>query len=307
MALRAESLVAIAAALAEAFPDLHPVAPLRPLGEGFRSRVVVTAGGVVFRIGKNGRAAAGYEREARLLPALAPRLPAAIPHPRWRAPPSAAFPFGALGYPMLPGVPLTPAALPAGAADLAADLAAFLRALHSITPDIAAPWGLPGARTAVPRWEAVRVATMPALAGALTRPEWRALDQWWDGFLRDEAGSCAPVALRHGDLWYENLLVDPAAARLSGVLDFEEVGFGDPAQDFATLLHLGPHFAGQVVAAYRAGGGDLGPDFARRLARRWQARELDGLYWAVLSADPGEFAAAVRKLRAGPILSPGEP
>ena len=145
---------------------------------------------------------------------------------------------------------------------------------------------------------------MPALAGALTRPEWRALDRWWDGFLRDEAAPGAPAVLRHGDFWYENLLVDPVAGRLSGVLDFEEAGVGDPAQDFATLLHLGPRFAGQVVAAYQAGGGDLGPEFPRRLARHWQAREFDGLYWAVLSAEPAEFAAAVRKLRAGPILSP---
>ena len=192
MTFSAGALPELAAALAEVFPDLRPIAPLRPLGEGFRSRVVVTAGAVVFRVGKNARAAESYQREARLLPALAPRLPVAIPYPRWRARPSAALPFGALGYPMLPGVPLSPDRLPPDGAPLAAALAGFLLALHRISPDAAQPWGRADAGDGPPRWRAVRATTMPALASALTHAEWRVLDRWWDRFLRDVMAPGSP-------------------------------------------------------------------------------------------------------------------
>ena len=51
------------------------------------------------------------------------------------------------------------------------------------------------------------------------------------------------------------------------------------------------------------------PDLARigaglHLRRLWELREFDGLRFAIRHDDAAEFADAVRKLRAGPILDP---
>src|SRR5579885_3662575 len=36
----------------------------------------------------------------------------------------------------------------------------------------------------------------------------------------------------HGDLWYENVLMDDACRTVTGIVDFEAANVGDPAQDF---------------------------------------------------------------------------
>jgi len=129
-----DDLPGIARALQGLFPDAGPIAPVRVVSSGFRSLAVAGAGGQLFRVGKVSEAAAGYAREARLLPLLGGHLPIAIPQPRWYAGPFASFAFGVIGYPMLVGSPLDPSALaPSNEARLAGQLAAFLVALHRVS------------------------------------------------------------------------------------------------------------------------------------------------------------------------------
>jgi aminoglycoside phosphotransferase (APT) family kinase protein len=285
------------------FPRLGPITPCRVLGAGFRSVAIATVEGQVFRLARNAAAAAGYAKERRLLPVLRPHLPLPIPDPRWIAGPSAAFPFGVLGYPLLPGRPLTPADLARGhAARLAADLAAFLRALHRVPLAETAALGLPGPADRAVRWEAMRAATLPVVRAAFSADEAAAVGRWWDRLRAEPRMDAYRPVLHHGDLWYENLLVDEGATRLTGVVDFEDAALGDPAQDFATLLHLGESFAARVSATYAAAGGVLDATFAYRRRRLWELRELEGLAFAIRTADAAEIADALAKLRRGPIL-----
>jgi aminoglycoside 2''-phosphotransferase len=297
-------LLCLGADLQTVFPALGPVTPCRILGAGFRSLAVETAEGWVFRIRKHPQAEAGYAKEARLLPALGPHLPVAVPAPRWVAGPSARFPGGVLGYPLLPGTPLQPAHLtPASGPRLATEIAGFLRALHRFP--VAEALGLPSPDSEMAGWAAMQATVLPALRGLLAAAEYQTVARWWAAFLADPALRAYPPALVHGDLWYENILVDDAGQRIVGVVDFEDAAVGDPAQDFATLRHLGAPFADAVLAAYRAAGGTLDPGFAHRLQRRWELREFDGLQFALQIEDAAETADAIRKLRAGPILNPG--
>ncbi len=305
----------IAANLRAAFPALD-VATTRMLGGGFRSLVVETDGGIVFRIARNQDAAAGYARETLLLPAIGPRLPVAVPDPRWSAGPSESFPFGVMGYPRLRGRPLQPRDLAAGnAARIARDVAAFLVALHRVPPRDVTALGLsdlpdPGDRVA--GWPRLRDEVTPALRDVLTPREYGAVEQWWDGFLADDAMRRYTPALCHGDLWYENILVDDrgaadnGATTVAGGVDFECAAVGDPARDFATQLHLGAPFARVVVRAYRELGGVLDDGVEHRVRRWWEAREFDGLRFALRHDDAAEFRDALAKVRASPILSPGE-
>jgi aminoglycoside 2''-phosphotransferase len=291
-------LAAISAGLRTSFPALERGTPLRLLGVGFGSVVVETPCGQVFRIARNRAAAEGHRREEKLLPALRQRVALPIPDPRWYAAPSAALPYGAIGYAKLPGVPLTPAALASGAsAGIVVALAHCLADLHRFPVADALAIGVPDDDA---RWAAIeesRDQSLPPLRQVLTAQEYERVAFWWDSFLLDERMRVYAPALCHGDLWYENILVDDAARRIIGIIDFENVSIGDPAQDFATLRYLGERFSAAVLAEYQSTGGAVDPGFRYRIRRLWEMRE------ACVPDDPAELDDQVRKLRAGPILA----
>ena len=292
----------IAKGLARLFPDLGPAQPVRLLGTGFSSIVVEVAGARVFRVGKHAAAPPGHAREVRLLPELRDWLATPVPEPKWYAGPCAEFPFGVIGYPKLEGEPLTPDLLPqTDLRRLAMEVAGFLVALHGFPPDRAQELGVPGQDA---RWAdlvALRDEELPLLRDVLTAGEHRTVARWWDGFLTDAELRRHAPRLLHGDLWYENILVD-AARSVVGVLDFADASVGDPAQDFATLRHLDEPFMEHVLDAYTAAGGLLGDNIQHRVRRYWELREFGGVRYAV-RFDPTELEDAVRKLRNGPVLS----
>jgi aminoglycoside phosphotransferase (APT) family kinase protein len=279
------TLEALGSVLRGRFPELS-VEPLRLLDVGFGSTVVETADGVVFRFARTARAAAAHGHEILLLRQLVGRLPAAVPDPRWQIEPDEEVPFGAVGYHKLRGEPL---GSDGGGAALAADIAAFLRVLHALR-DVEV-------RAADDERAALRDATLPVLRERLDRHEFARIERWWAEVLRDGALDRFDPALRHADLWYENLLV--SGGRLVGVLDWSAAAIGDPAEDFAPLRHLGDAFAEAVLTAYGA------DDPLRHRARRhWELRELYGIRLALELGDEEELADSVAKLRAGPILRP---
>lgn len=298
----AQQLRQIARALHEQFPELRAIAPLRLLDHGWRSSAVATAGGAVFRIGRNAAATAGYRKELRLLPFLRRKLPVPVPQPNWHAEPCQRFRFGAIGYPMLPGAPLRPEWLtPAHEARIAADLGAFLAALHRIDAAQAAAAGAP-ASSSGRAFAALATEMLPALRSVLTPREYAVVVDWWGALLADGTMHAYAPTLRHGDLWYGNVLIDERAGRVSGVLDWEEAAIGDPAQDFATQFHLGDRFAALVIDEYRAAGGIVDGDLPRRARKLWELRTFGGIAFSVRHDDPLELEESIAKLRAGPVL-----
>jgi aminoglycoside 2''-phosphotransferase len=230
--------------LARAFPDLQ-VAPLRELATGFHSVAVETADGVVFRIPRQEGTANGHAVEYRVLPVLAECLPAPIPVPEWRIEPGHPdFPFGAIGHRKLPGrVPET------GSERLASDLASFLCALHAFPVEEAEALGL---HAWLPPREALlwhRDRVLPALGDLLEEDELARVVDWWDAVVEGGELERFDPALRHGDPWFGNLLVDESGA-LAGVLDWEGLELGDAAADFAALAYLGWPFVKAVLQGY---------------------------------------------------------
>ncbi len=294
-------LTQIERALLRAFPDLSPIAPVRLLGTGFSSVAVETAGGVVFRIAQSASAGANYAKEARNLPALRPYLPVAIPEPGWYIPASEVFPFGVIGYRKLSGAPLEPGDLRtlAEARKVAAQVAAIILALHRAPLDALHLRHELDARRA--EWKTQRDAVLPALRAALRPDEVRAVARWWDAFLADDRMLAYAPALQHGDLWFGNLLVE--GTHVTGVVDFERLGIGDPALDFTPQLYLGEAFLNLVIEAYQEAGGALDAHFDHRLRRLWALREFGGVQYALEHNDAEEFADSIAKIRKGPILN----
>jgi aminoglycoside 2''-phosphotransferase len=278
--------------LARAFPELR-VAPLRQLETGFHSLAVETSDGVVFRIPRHPGTANGHATEFRVLPVLAAHLPTSVPLPEWRIEPGHPdFPLGTIGYRKLAGH--SPRA---GTPRLGSDLAAFLAALHAFPLDEAEELGL--AAWCTPRDGLVRFRDLvvPALRKLLRPDEHSRVVAWWDALLAGSELERFEPALRHGDPWFGNLLVNDAGA-LCGVLDWEGVEIGDAAADFAAVTYLGEPFLAAVLARY----GPVDAAFKRRIELLGQLREFGGIRISLEIDDQEELEDAVRKLRASPIL-----
>jgi aminoglycoside phosphotransferase (APT) family kinase protein len=288
---------AIEERLARVFPLLR-ISPVRELETGFGSVAVETGEGIVFRIARHAAAAAGHDAEARLLPALATRLPCLVPRPQWRiAPGTAGFPHGAIGYARLEGETLSPVL--ARNAGVATELGTFLAALHRFPLEEARALGVPEADGDRSGDEELRAAVLPTLHDALEAGEYASIVRWWAAYLADPELVRFPPALRHGDLWYGNVLVGQSGDRIAAVLDWENVAIGDPAKDFAAQGYLGNAFASGVLDGYRSSGGRMDAGLRRRIRHRWEVREFSGIRTALELGDEEELAEGLAKLRAG--------
>jgi aminoglycoside phosphotransferase (APT) family kinase protein len=264
--------------------------------------VLETDDGIMFRVARTAEAGRAQAVQRSLLRALAPALPVRVPLPEWAVDPgSDGLPFGAIGYRKLPGASL--ARTPVGDLGLvAAAVGGFLRALHRFPVGEAVRLGAPFAPAMRAKVEALRASVLPALRPRLTGAELRTLERWADDVLADDAMDRFSPAVRHGDLWYEHLLVDGHPPRLVGVLDWEGVGIGDPATDLAVQLYLGEPFLAQALQSYVGSGAEGGAALTRRIRRHWQLREFGGVRWSLEQSDEAELEESLAKLRAGPIL-----
>ena len=290
---RQPNLVALGKHLAQTFPSITGLDELRLVGDGFSSYAVST-GEIIFRVAKNALATEGYKKELSLLPCLQDHLNVQIPNPLWWAEPSGNFPFGVIGYPMIPGIPFSWELV--SRVDLervAKDLAEFLIALHN-TPttsladgDMSAPIDLSAL------WETVS----PVLRTRFTREECKVVESWQYSYISAAARHTFPLRLIHGDPWGENILLNGTLDGIVGVIDFETLAVGDVACDFAAQKYVGHGFLENVVSNYKRLGGEVEGRFADRL--RWfsMLRELSGLDYAITYPESEELEDSLRKVR----------
>ena len=198
--------------------------PLAPVAEHGTDHVLFRLGDeLLVRLPVYAASADQAASDARWLPLLAPHLPVAVPVPVALGEPDATYPFPWSVVPWLPGE--TPDSGNADPHLLAADLAAFVRALHAVDP-AGGPLKTGTSRGAPIRgWDdAVREAVDQA-GDRLDRARVLAA---WDDCLAAPDWPGDPVWI-HGDLLAGNLLVRDG--RLSAVIDFGALGLGDPAPD----------------------------------------------------------------------------
>lgn len=273
------------------FPDVA-AERVEPLGSGWDNTAFLVDGTLVFRFPHKPSAAALLETEARVLPRVAPRLPLAVPDPRWIGEPGDAFPWPFVGYALLPGRPACTLALPAEARAAAAPaLGEFLARLHAI-PTAGLP--LPGDtldrtnfRTRMPLLEA-RLAVLAERGVIEDAAPWLALFRR----LPDAAPARAP-ALVHGDLYACHLLVDERGA-VCGVIDWGDVHAGDRAVDLMLLYAFLPSAARD--AFLRAYGAVDARDL--RVARLRAAFHSVSLAWFALErGDDAVLAEALLAMR----------
>jgi len=262
-------------------PDLAGE-PIRRFAEGWDNVLFRLGSRFLARMPRRAVAAPQIEQEARWLPVLAPRLPLDVPAPVRLGGPGEGYPFPWTVSAWLEGTPA--AGTDVDPARAAADLGAFLAALHGIAPPADGPESY--ARGVSPRVrsdflleklgrERVRSQVDAARVEALWRELAAAPD--WEG----------PPVWCHGDLHPFNLLAQ--GGRLSAALDWGDMHVREPAPDLASAWMLLPVDA---HAAFLAAYGAVDATTLRR-AKAW------ALYFSVMFLDAGAGGAGEAASRVG--------
>nr|WP_320536638.1 aminoglycoside phosphotransferase family protein [Pseudarthrobacter sp. IC2-21] len=205
-------------------PDLagHP---LVRVANGWDNATFRLGNALAIRLPRRAEAVPLIMHEEAYLPAIARRSPVAVPVPVHAGRPTPEFPWP---WSVVRWVPGTAAADvdPARRGPAAEALAGFLRALH-----VPAESGVPvNPFRGVPL--ADRDAAVVERLGDRERyPQAAALRALWAQALAAEAWDGPPIML-HGDLHPGNILLADDGG-LAGVIDFGDVGAGDPAVDLA--------------------------------------------------------------------------
>ncbi|MFI6700548.1 aminoglycoside phosphotransferase family protein [Streptomyces sp. NPDC050509] len=215
----------------EQHPDLADL-DLRPVDGGWDNQMWRLGDELAVRMPRTERAPTLLRTEHRWMPGLAPRLPLPVPVPVRVGEPSARFPRLWTITTWVPGEPAdrTPVTRGRHAADA---LAGFLGLLHReapaevpVKPDRGGP--LEGRRSDVDKMfasvDGVGDEVREVWEDALAAPVWQGPPMWI-----------------HSDLHPANVVV--ADGTLAGVVDFGDLGAGDPATDLAAAWVLLPEGA----------------------------------------------------------------
>ncbi|SCF76283.1 aminoglycoside phosphotransferase family protein [Streptomyces sp. Ncost-T10-10d] len=234
------------------------------------------------RLPRHAGAIGQAKKESEWLPRLAPHLPLAIPVPVGVGEPDFGYPWPWAVSRWLDGEVATVEAL-ADSTGAAVELAEFLTALQRLTPADDTRDDLT-VRSLADRDRATRAAIAKS-DGAF---DTGAMTELWDAAL-SAPGWDRPSVWFHGDFHTGNLLT--VDGRLSAVIDFGELGIGDPSCDLMiafTLMSAGSR------AAFRAA---LGVDDATwTRGRGWALATGLNAYTSYAAVNPRVAAQTTRQI-----------
>ena len=240
------------------FSHLAPI-HITNRAQGWDNEALEINGQWIFRFPKRADSAADMERELRLLPQIASRLPLPIPRYEFFGQATAKFPYLFAGYHRLDGVPASHAEV-GDTENVAAQLGAFLSALHAIDWNEFAGIEISSENdTYHAYWPAVE-----AELASLTRYLGERQIEKYRAFLREQKRGFAFAnwrVLLHADLRDEHILLAPDGSHVAGIIDWTDAAWGDAAHDFAGIWEW------------------QGEAFARRV-HAFYARESDDGFWA---------------------------
>ncbi len=237
------------AQIREDMPRLRPRSA-RTAADGQYNDVVIVDDRLVCRFPKRDAHVEAAAASVSLLGRIHGLLPLAVPRVTEVRLSGRAVGSAYVAYRFIAGEPFRRAAWESvGDADvrrtIVAQLAAFLRALHSVDVDRVADLPLPSADVAA--WEAMYASIRERLFEYMRPGARMAVADHFHALL---AGLDFTRRLIHGDFGTSNLLYDAAARRITGVIDFDGAGPGDPATDIAALMSYGDDFMSLLVDEY---------------------------------------------------------
>ncbi len=238
----------------ERFPDLR-MERFEPIGDGWTYDTYRIDDAWIVQFPRTDHAATTLRMQIQVLPELANEVSAPVPMPEL-----VSFEPLCMGYRLIAGVPFTQVGEDGVWPER---LGRFLYDLHLVPPEYLGmrPRGMPAFRDE----RAAQLSLFRDRAFPLLEPRERERAAGaFDTHIDDDANWRFAECVTHGDLGPAHILASPTGD-LAGVIDWEEVGMGDPARDFAWMLHAYPGAGERALAAY---GGQ--PD-ARFRERAWFA------------------------------------
>jgi aminoglycoside phosphotransferase (APT) family kinase protein len=203
--------------------------PLEPVRSAGTDNAIFRLGDeLALRLPRIFGATGQVDKENRWLPRLAPLLPLDVPLPLAKGTPGEDYPFPWSVSRWVEGETATQHRI-ADLRQAAIDLAAFIGALQRIDPTDG-----PKSARGMPLGERDE-RTRAAIAQLEGKLDTDAVTAAWDAALQAPPWHGAPV-WTHGDLYDGNLLAD--GGRLSGVIDFDVLGVGDPACELIVAWSL---------------------------------------------------------------------
>ena len=203
------------------FPDWASLSIERVLSSGTVNALYRLGPAMVARLPRTDWAGDSFARQARWLPVMARSVPVHVPEALAKGVPAFGYPYEWGVYSWLPGEPVT-AGRGRGEPDLARALAAFVSALWQLDVEDAPPQRRGDLRD---QWDGPVRAAIAQLGAGIDAS---AAEDAWSQALAAPAWP-GPPRWVHGDLMPANLLA--TAGRLTGVIDWEAAGVGDPAVD----------------------------------------------------------------------------
>ncbi|HLZ56981.1 MAG TPA: aminoglycoside phosphotransferase family protein [Ktedonosporobacter sp.] len=241
-------------AIQAAYPDFT-VETVHLNQDGQFNDVLVVNNESIFRFPKTAREAAKLVTETALLRSLQAHVTLPIPDPIYQNKEATEIGQIFMGYHLLPGEPLWPDILrelpDEEVQHLANQLATFLHQLHAISAE-ALEVPLPESQ-GCEEWRVLYDRFRNKLFPFMRAEARQWVTEQFETFLNDERNCSYTPAFVHGDFGRTNILYAARTKSVSGIIDFSEAGWGDPALDFAALLSpvcYGEPFVERFTALY---------------------------------------------------------
>ena len=225
----------------QAIRDIYPAFKIETVQfnqHGQFNDILLVNNQTVFRFPKTPREAAKLVTETALLRSLQSRVTLPIPNPLYQSPQSASIGQIFMGYPLLPGEPLWPERLntltEVQIQHVAQQLATFLRKLHTTSAEELVV-KLPDFQ-GCEEWQALYDRFRSKLFPIMRPDAHMRVTRQFEEFLSNTRNCTYVPALVHGDFGPSNILYNAQTHRISGIIDFSSVAWGDPAIDFAAIL-----------------------------------------------------------------------
>ena len=159
--------------------------------------------------------------------------------------PSKEFPFGGMSYDYIPGRSLQPKSINDNNIDnIAYKLADFLKQLEVIKPENIFP---DFDKKEVIREEKEQInISYQLITPYLNEEQKEKLKVWVNDYL-NYLDSIKEFNVIHGDLWFENIIIDDNQQELVGIIDFEQAKVFDKAVDYTSILWMGKDFVIKIL------------------------------------------------------------
>ncbi|WP_242217083.1 aminoglycoside phosphotransferase family protein [Bacillus cereus group sp. BfR-BA-01380] len=137
-------------------------------------------------------------------------------------------------------------------AQIAAQLASFLAALHTVPTTLAKEWGFQVEQT-TKYWKVLHIKLKDYLFNTFTIEETDRLNILFQTFSEQLYTSSSLQTVIHADLTHNHILFHPHKKQIAGIIDIGDAQIGDPAFDFAGLYaDYGHDFTLEVYNKYTA-------------------------------------------------------